>query len=469
MKPPLNITDHIGNGSLVIEIEASLKEDWNEEVQISKGGPKVFTFHTDTKNWHEAEAYCQNMGGNLASIESEEELENVKIYLSPDYGSGRWIGGFSEEREGTWKWSDGSPWIYSPWQSDNGKAGSGCVSARGGQYDYDNLEYDDDYFDYESCGNKRTFICQTTSQTVERTTNMTLKFTAEQSALSFIKVRYNYKAFGQHTMSNPKVGHKISGFRLTWFIRDEHGSQVTKERKTQIQEWKPRHPEPMDKNPWLIRMVELAKQARLQNISKETLIERALNNAKLSSEAPYCVSGQLNKKYYDEFFAELEMTIKPITTLTPIEDTDFHLGAMIFFAMTFCPQRISLEFLIFFDHLISTQSPRVVIRTLVDTIHSGVITNRETKKGLNNLYLALEEEFDLQYGKVLLALSSKGELEEMLEKEWPFFDKYRQEVNLCLSGTTCDSLKDIIAMLGKELLQFEISWKYVFIQCAFKL
>ena len=118
---------------------------------------------------------------------------------------------------------------------------------------------------------------------------------------------------------------------------------------------------------------------------------------------------------------------------------------------------MSLIFLIFFNRLINTQSPRVVIRTLVDTIQLGDSNDREIKKGLNDLYLALEEEFDLQYGKVLIALSSKEKVEEMLDKDWPFFDKYRQEVNLCLNGTTCNSLKDIIASLGKEMPQFQIS------------
>ena len=65
--------------------------------------------------------------------------------------------------------------------------------------------------------------------------------------------------------------------------------------------------------------------------------------------------------------------------------------------------------------------------------------------------------FDLQYGTVLLALSSKGELEDMLDKEWPFFDKYLEEVSLCLNGTTCDILRNMATMLGKEITRFKIS------------
>ena len=184
LKAPLNLADKIGDGSLAVEIEVSLKEGWGEEVQISKGDPKAFTYHTETLYWHDAEAYCQSMGGNLASIESEEELEKIKVHLSPGYGT--WIGGFFEVEEGTWKWSDGSPWEYSPWQSDYERSGSRCASAWTDYYS------EKDYFYGDSCGypNTREFICQTTSQVVERNTSVTLKFTAEQSRFSYINVCY---------------------------------------------------------------------------------------------------------------------------------------------------------------------------------------------------------------------------------------------------------------------------------------
>ena len=101
--------------------------------------------------------------------------------------------------------------------------------------------------------------------------------------------------------------------------------------------------------------------------------------------------------------------------------------------------------------MFETQSRRAIIRTVVDTIKSGTIVNQESRKSLNDLYLFLEQQYDLQFGKVLLALSSMEELEEMMDKDWPFFAKYSQEVDLCLNGTSCDSLNDVIATLGKKI------------------
>ena len=41
---------------------------------------------------------------------------------------------------------------------------------------------------------------------------------------------------------------------------------MKKEKEANNQEWKPVMPAPKYENPWLVRMVELARQARLQNI-----------------------------------------------------------------------------------------------------------------------------------------------------------------------------------------------------------
>ena len=436
LKVPENLSDLIGNGSLVIEVEVDLREGWTEEVHISRGGPKVYTFHTAKKSWHEAEAYCQSMGGSMASIQSDAELQNI------DIGShtSAWIGGIYEEAKGTWIWSDGSPWLYSLWASGYGTQHGGrhCVY----------LWYDYKFYDDVHCSNPKVFICQTTWHTFKERTNLTFNFTREQITFTVFKVRYNY-AVSKQQLSNLGKGSQMTGFKLDWYIRDQNGSRVTNKKEANKQDWKPLDPAPKYKNSWLVRMVQLARQARFQNISIKVLIEKALNNKKLSGDT-YCnTDGQLWEEEKEQFFASLERGIIPISNLTSFQNSDFHSGAKIFFAVTFCPHRMSLKLLVFFKQVFSSQSPRALIRTVVDTIQSGIIENRESQKSLNELYLALERKYDLQYGKFLLALSSKVELEEMANKGWPFFANYSQELEVCLNGTTCRDLNDIIARLGE--------------------
>ena len=428
---PENLSEQIANGSLVIEVEVNLIEGRGEEVQVSKGGQKVYTIHMEEKPWHDAEAHCQSIGGNLASIESVKELKHIDIRSSP------WIGGIYE---GTWSWSDGSPWLYSPWGSGFGRGtpeGERCVY----------LWSDSKFYD-EDCAAPGVFICQTTWDTLKERAKFT--FTQEQiSRLSVFKVQYKNTAVSQQLIDLGRE-RTMTGFKLDWYITDSDGRRVTNGKQENKPDWKPSVLAPKYENPWLVRMVELARRARLQKIPIEVLVERSLNNNKLSDDYTYCYVGQLWKKQYEQFFVKLERGIAPISNLTSFQNSDFHSGAEIFFAVTFCPHEMSIKLFIFFKQVFSSQSPRALIRTVVETIQSGIIDNGESKKSLNKLYLALEKKYDLQYGKFLIALLSKKQLEGMMNKGWPFVAKYSQELEVCLNGTICRSLNDIIARLGEN-------------------
>jgi Lectin C-type domain len=71
--------------------------------------------------WAAGRAACQSLGGDLASIHSAAENAAVWAIVS-QRGGQAWIGGNDAVGEGTWRWSDGTPWDYSNWwpnQPDN--------------------------------------------------------------------------------------------------------------------------------------------------------------------------------------------------------------------------------------------------------------------------------------------------------------------------------------------------------------
>lgn len=71
---------------------------------------KVFK---ETVSWHEAKLMCENLGGHLATVTSDQE--NNFIYgLVQDAGVQSWLGGTDEEIEGEWKWITGEDWTYYP-------------------------------------------------------------------------------------------------------------------------------------------------------------------------------------------------------------------------------------------------------------------------------------------------------------------------------------------------------------------
>ncbi|KAK5966551.1 hypothetical protein GCK32_014310 [Trichostrongylus colubriformis] len=73
--------------------------------------------------WKEAEKLCNKEGAHLASITSAEENAFVRDVIRTSFGitkfygptSQSWIGGRREG--GSWKWTDGSRWSYTSWDS----------------------------------------------------------------------------------------------------------------------------------------------------------------------------------------------------------------------------------------------------------------------------------------------------------------------------------------------------------------
>ena len=118
------LKDQIGiNDKLVVQLESDMRESegWKETLTYS-GESKQFMFGEGKKTWTEAQAFCQNQGGHLASIVSESENKEVSALALGDYdytwlyypdAQPLWVGGTDKGEESFWKWSDGSLWILS--------------------------------------------------------------------------------------------------------------------------------------------------------------------------------------------------------------------------------------------------------------------------------------------------------------------------------------------------------------------
>ncbi|XP_073712929.1 C-type isolectin Sp-CL4-like [Misgurnus anguillicaudatus] len=102
------------------------------------------------KTWHEALAYCKMANSNLTSVRNNDDLIVVKSLMRVPR-SAVWIGGTDAVTEGTWQWSDGTPFdwtFWSPGQPDN-RGEEDCMSVDKG------LAYD------ENCSKRLPFVCAT--------------------------------------------------------------------------------------------------------------------------------------------------------------------------------------------------------------------------------------------------------------------------------------------------------------------
>ena len=106
-------------------------------------------------SWNEAEAFCQQKNGHLASITSEAINQYVLEGMNSRGFSSSWVGGNDIDEEGTWTWTDGSPFEFTFWYSgepNNHGGGEDCIHHRLGGYKWND----------RPCSDSLTFLCSKT-------------------------------------------------------------------------------------------------------------------------------------------------------------------------------------------------------------------------------------------------------------------------------------------------------------------
>ena len=113
-------------------------------------GDHCYFYGTDTKSWNDAEEFCQEEGGHLASVNTPAIQDYVVDELKSRGLNSAWFGGNDIEEEGVWKWTDGTPWEFTNWgpHSPNNANGQDCF-----QYDM-GYEWDD-----AGCSLNKLFVC----------------------------------------------------------------------------------------------------------------------------------------------------------------------------------------------------------------------------------------------------------------------------------------------------------------------
>jgi len=76
-----------------------------------------YVFYVSDLNWDEAKEYCENMGGHLATITSQEEQNALNVAYNLIYKTNNiWflfqIGASDVNQEGVWEWITGEPFNY---------------------------------------------------------------------------------------------------------------------------------------------------------------------------------------------------------------------------------------------------------------------------------------------------------------------------------------------------------------------
>ena len=126
---------------------ASCPSDWERQ------GDRCYFWSEDTrddrKSWFDAEETCKERGGHLASV--SDEL--IHKYMQDKQAQERWIGGFRNQENDSWVWSDCSTWDYNlGWaqhEPNDYHGNEDCV-----EYYYPQFKWND-----RPCSTHQRFIC----------------------------------------------------------------------------------------------------------------------------------------------------------------------------------------------------------------------------------------------------------------------------------------------------------------------
>ena len=107
--------------------EKGMWEDtWNDhplyeqgiaEIPFVQFGDSAYVL-VEGPSWEEAQANAEKLGGNLVTINSQEENDFLSTFdngNASDATNWKWIGFTDEEDEGTWKWSSGEEATFEGW------------------------------------------------------------------------------------------------------------------------------------------------------------------------------------------------------------------------------------------------------------------------------------------------------------------------------------------------------------------
>ena len=453
---PDDIKDHVGSGSLAIELEVDLREEegWQERVQYTNIDLDLrYKLHKEEKTWPEAEAICQQEGGHLPSVASEEENEAVRRAA----GDNRYIWLGAKQESGVMSWSDESLWgSYSKWVSHAKRNG-----------DFYTMMYlvDDGYagvWDTTSF-NKFAFICKQPMQTLTGKEKVHLSYSGDQLNFSSFNVHYQYRASNQQILERIE-DKRLTGFKLSWRVNFEEPQLITNisEKNTgqsglsqSVEGQKRDVATPKYKQPLLTEMVQLANFLRVdQNMTRMQILNKVtedkMENVSILMKSGVCSDEQISASQFNETLPELASYDKIKDLGGPITSEDILTGFELFHSIVYCPV-MDIKFYSFVDQLLMEESSRTIIQTFVNLFHPGVVTDQKRFKQAKEFYMEVADTLNLHYGNVLLATSTRSQLQSVIDNDWPFFTNNTDLVKSCLLNSTCEGIQDIIGKPGKTV------------------
>ena len=202
-------------------------------------------------------------------------------------------------------------------------------------------------------------------------------------------------------------------------------------------------------------MVQLANQLRLQNMTEEEILDKVihkkLRNSFFLENDGICTMGQVKTQNQKEVFSKLLSDMSMNETQGSPSEEDIETGYELFHVIVYCPTMV-IKLYRFVVQLLSNESPRTIIQTIVNLFYSGALTDVASSTLAKQFYHILTSTLDLQYGNVLLATMSNEDLQAVIRNDLPFFGNSTERIEKCFQGSNCDRIQGIFQSIGNHFI-----------------
>ena len=99
----------------------------------------------------------------------------------------------------------------------------------------------------------------------------------DQITFDNFHVLYQF-SFTSQQLLNSWMDKRMTGFRLIWYLQDNNGSRLAVMNPAPETDWKLADDKGKEQNPYLLRMVQLANQARITGMTREKILEIAVQD-----------------------------------------------------------------------------------------------------------------------------------------------------------------------------------------------
>ena len=161
-----------------------------------------------------------------------------------------------------------------------------------------------------------------------------------------------------------------------------------------------------------------------------------------------CALGQIKTEYQESAFSELISNTNLTERSGEPSAKDIETGYELFHVIVYCLP-IVFKMQTFINELISKATSRTVIQTIVHLFQSRTFMKEKASLKLaKQFYQVVATTLGLQYGNILLAISTLAQLQMAKQNESPFFSNYTDHLGKCHQESCCDFFQDIYRYLG---------------------